>query len=103
MYRDYSFWYGLDLNKCSFDLAAIQEMVEAEEGWSYNAGYRKPLVKLMFTFAVERVPNVSYGVAALSADEADAGVAVLDERAGTEGGAIDADELVGVGGVSTAL
>ncbi len=103
VYRDYSFWYGLDLNKCSFDLAAIQEMVEAEEGWSYNAGYRKPLVKLMFTFAVERVPNVSYGVAALSADEADAGVAVLDERTGTEGGAIDADELVGVGGVSTAL
>ena len=31
------------------------------------------------------------------------GVAVLDERTGTEGGAIDADELVGVGGVSTAL
>ncbi len=105
-WRDYSFYYGLDLDKCSFNLGAIQSMVEAEDAWGYNVGYKKPLVKLMFTFAVERVPNVSYGAVGLSGYGAEGasgagvdadGAAVLDTRVGTAGGAIDAEAIVSVG------
>ncbi len=103
VWRDYSFWYGLDLDKCSFNLGAIQSMVEDESAWSYNVGYKKPLVKLMFTFAVERVPNVSYGAVGLSAyGDGEAEAAALATRAGTAGGDIDAEAIVSVGPASVA-
>lgn len=72
---DYRFYYGLDLSKCKFDLGEIQRMVESDtssdpamtqydgdynDGWKYNEGHKTPMLRLMFTFAVERQQFVSY-------------------------------------------
>lgn len=74
-YVDYRFYYGLDLSKCKFDLGEIQRMVEADtssdpamkpydgdynDGWKYNEDHKTPMLRLMFTFAVERQQLVSY-------------------------------------------
>ncbi len=58
--KTYRFYYGLDLRKTDFNLGAIQAMVEGDDAWQYNTAYKKPLVKVMFTFAVEQVPMVAY-------------------------------------------
>ncbi len=59
--KTYRFWYGLDLRKTDFQLGNLQRMVEESQGeWEYNTDHKNPLVKVMFTFAVEQVPMVAY-------------------------------------------
>lgn len=70
-FKNYDFYYGLDLRRCKIDPSAAQTLLEASnkaaaeagsEGsaWEYNEPHKQPLVRVMFTFAVERNELVSY-------------------------------------------
>ncbi len=94
-YVDFKFYYGLDLRKCDFNLGTIQTMIDnatretesgvADEasyndGWQYNQTQKVPLVRLMFTFAVERQDLVSYSARFGSTYDANAANAIAAQQ-----------------------
>ena len=56
----YRFYYGLDMRRCSFDLAGLQNIIENSEKLGYNSAFDQPLLKVKFTFAAARNEGISY-------------------------------------------
>ena len=102
VFKNYDFYYGLDLRRCKIDPGAAQALLEASNAaadgaadgagasaWEYNEPHKQPLVRVTFTFAVERNELVSYS--ARMGETFDAGAVAA--RANAAAGDADVPEI----------